>query len=74
VLTGQRLKLVDECSVVDESEIGLDPVFERPQARLLELGDLSWRGRLVGDIGKRTPPPEAKSLVQGGGVRRVTVS
>jgi hypothetical protein len=52
--------------VAAEGEIGLDAVFERSEAQLLEARGLGLREGLVREVGKRRPPPEGECVAEEG--------
>ena len=60
LLIDQRLELRDEVAMASEEEIGVDALFERSLAQLLEPADLGLGERLVGEIGERRPAPQAE--------------
>jgi hypothetical protein len=66
VARGQRFELGHERVVVAERKLRLDALLDRDQAQLLQPLDLGPRERLVREICKRTPAPEAE-----GGFERV---
>jgi hypothetical protein len=57
VLGDQRLQLADQLALAAKGQIGVDPVLERRQARLLQPCDLAPRERLVRQVGERLTPP-----------------
>ena len=59
----ERLDLRDDFSVAAKRELGLDSLFERAQAELLEPRDLFLGKRLVRKIGQGGAAPKRKRLV-----------
>ncbi len=47
-----------------ERQVGVDPVLERIQTRLVEARRLDLRERLVGELAERRAPPERERFVQ----------
>ncbi len=64
VLRDQPLELGDEVAVASEREVGLDPLLERREAKLLEPPDSRLRKRLVGEVGERGPAPQPQRRAQ----------
>ena len=64
LLRDQLLELADELAVSAEREIGVDPVFERRESKLVEADDLRLRERLPGEIGERGPAPQRERRPQ----------
>ncbi len=62
VCENERLDLSDELGVASESEVGLEPAFERLQAELFEARNLGLRERLVGEVGERRTAPEVETF------------
>ena len=60
----QPLQLRDQRLVAAEGEVGLDPILDRDQPRLLEPGDLVLGERLIGEVGERRPAPERERLIE----------
>ena len=60
----ERLELGHELEMTRKGEIGLDPLFDRRQAQLLEPRDLALGERLVRDVGECRAPPEAERFSQ----------
>ena len=50
--------------VAAELDLGLEPVFKRRQAELLEPRDLLLQERLVGEIGEGRPAPERERVAE----------
>ena len=70
----ERLELADHIAVVAEHQVGLDPVLQRGQARVLQARDLALSERLIREIGKRLAAPQPqRRLQQLPGARSVTV-
>jgi len=65
MLLDQTLELADELGVMRSIEIGLDPLFERHEAKLFEMRDMGLSEGLEDEVGKRRAAPEAESLSQG---------
>ena len=57
-----------------EHELGVDPLLERREAKLLEPLDGRTGERLVGEVGERRPAPEVERLVEQGGRGRGVVA
>ena len=57
VLGGERLQLGDQIGVATERQIGLDPLLQHREAKLLQPRDRRLRERLVAEVGKRRPAP-----------------
>jgi hypothetical protein len=53
----QPLELADDLSVAPALEVGLDPVLEHPEAKVLQARDLALGEVRVGDLGQRRAPP-----------------
>ena len=53
----ERLELRDEPAVAAELEVGLDAVFQRGQAKLLEARDLALGEALVRELSERLSTP-----------------
>ena len=47
-----------------EHQVGLDPVLQRGQARLLQARDLALSERLIREIGERLAAPQPQRRVQ----------
>src|SRR5207247_781371 len=58
VLGDQGLELADRLVVPPERDVGVDPLLERSEAKILQPADLRLGERLVSEIGQRRPPPE----------------
>ena len=54
----QRVQLTDQCSVLTQRKISVDPILERRQALLLEPRDLALRERLIHEVRQRRPAPK----------------
>ena len=64
MLLDQALELANELGVVRRVEVGLDPLFQRREAKLLEMSDMGLRERLEREVGERGAAPETQSLSQ----------
>ncbi len=64
VLTDERLELPDDVGVSFELEVGVDPLLERDEPKLLEPADLALCERFVGEIGQRRTSPDVERLPQ----------
>ena len=64
VLGDQELELADELAGAAESEVGVDAILERGEAKLLEPTDLTLRPWLVGELGEWRAAPEREGLPQ----------
>ena len=64
VLHHERVELVDQVGVAAERQVRIDPIFERSQALLLELGRGSGTERRAVELGQRRAAPERERLVQ----------
>ena len=74
VLANERLKLAHHSRVLARRQIGIDPILERGQPRLLQTGDLRLRKRLIGKVRERRAAPQPQCLAQdSGGGQRVAV-
>ena len=58
MLRDERLELADDVAVPPELEVGLDPLLERGDAKLLQPSDLGLRELLERELGERGPTPE----------------
>ena len=58
----ERLELADQLVVEAQGEIGVDPLLERGQPKLLEPCDLRLGERLVRDVGQRRAVPQREPL------------
>ncbi len=67
VLGDQALELGDELAMAAEPEIGVDPILECRDSKLLEPDDLRVSERLPGEVGERRPTPERECRPQGVG-------
>ena len=65
VPSGQFLQLADEVGLASELELQLESLLRRGQPFLLEAFEVRAGPRLVGEVGKRRPPPESERLSQG---------
>ena len=65
MLCDQDVELTDQGAMAAERQVGLDSVFERVQAQLLEPADLVLGEGLVGEVRQRRPTPETQRLPQG---------
>ena len=63
VLRRKPLELAHERRVPPEHELGVDPLLERREAKLLEPLDGRSGELLVGEVGERRPAPELERLV-----------
>jgi hypothetical protein len=74
MLLRERREFSDEIRMTSETQVGLDAILERHQAKLLEPRDRSVCERVVGEVGKRGTAPQIKRLAQRrGGGRRVGI-
>ena len=64
VLHHERVQLMDQVGVAAERQVRVDPILERSQALLLELGPGSDTERRSVELGQRRPTPERERLVQ----------
>ena len=64
VLSDKRVQLGDERRVASELEVGVDPLLERPESQLLEVGPRSDGERLAVEPGQWNVTPERESLVE----------
>ena len=64
VLGDERLELPDEVGVPAERQVGVEPVDQRVQAKLLEPTDLMLGERLVGELGERRAAPHRERFAQ----------
>ena len=64
VLHHERVQLVDQVGVASERQIRVDPILERSQALLLELGPGGGAERRSVELGQRRAAPERERLVQ----------
>ena len=64
MLGDERLELPDQVAVPAEREIGVDPLDQGAQVKLLEPADLVAGERLVGEVGERRAAPERERLAQ----------
>jgi len=71
IVSDQRFELGDEVVVATERKVGLDPLLECRQVKLLQPGDLDVRERVECELRKRRAAPEGQGLAErcGGGVR-----
>ena len=60
----ERLELGDEDTVAPAREVGVDPLLECRQPRLVQALDLHRRSRLEEEVGERRAAPEAERLPQ----------
>ena len=58
------LELTDEVAAAAGGQIGLDPVLEARQPRLLQTGNLRLREAVMAEIGERRPSPQRERLDQ----------
>ena len=63
VAAHEPLELCD-VDVATERELGVDPVFDRADPRLLEPWHLERRERLVGEVGERRLAPQSERLTE----------
>src|SRR5207247_853239 len=54
----EALELGNELAIPAESELGLDPLLDRSDPKLLEPGDLGLGEELVAEVGERRAAPE----------------
>src|SRR5512135_2435517 len=74
MLANERLQLSNQLRVLAEHELGLDPLLQRRQPRLLQPRDLRLRERLVDKIRQGRPTPQSQRLPQPrGSSSRITV-
>ena len=81
VLSDERLELPDEVGVPAERQVGVDPLDQRIQAKLLEPTDLVLGERLIGELRERRAAPHRERFAQQrrrtlrvtGGLRRAPV-
>jgi len=64
MLGDHGFELADELSVRGEDQVGLDPVLEGREAKLLQAGDLGLSERLVREVGEGGTAPEVERLPQ----------
>ena len=64
VLRDETLELADELRMAAEREIGLDPLLERREAKLLEADDRGLGELLVGEVRQRRAAPERERLAE----------
>ena len=64
MLATQRLELANQFPLPAESELGFDPLLERPEAQLLQTLDLDPHQPLQIEIRQRAPTPERLSCSQ----------
>ena len=64
MLGNQDLELADELGRAAEGEIGVDPILQRREAKLLEAPDSRSRPRLVGELDQRRAAPQRERLPQ----------
>jgi hypothetical protein len=57
-------ELPDNRVMPSESQVGVDPIFERNEALFFQSVDVSLRKRLVREVCKRRSAPERKSAPQ----------
>lgn len=62
MLRRHTLELTDQLAVSAERKLGLDQVLERSQPQLLQSPALELGPIQIGEIGKRTAPPERKGF------------
>ena len=62
--TNERLDLCHELRVRRSFEVRGDPIFERPEAKVVEAVDLGLRERLQLHVGQRRAAPECESVAQ----------
>ena len=73
-LRRERLQFAHERRMPPEQELGVNPLLERREAKLLEPLDGCTGELLVGEVGKRWPAPELERLVEQGGHGRCVVA
>ena len=64
VLRDERLELRDEVDVPAERQVGVDPLDQRAQAKLLEPTDLVLGERLVGELCEWRAAPHRERFAQ----------
>ena len=64
MLGAERLELGHELALPPEGELGLDPVLDGCEAKLLEPLDVDARERLELEVGERSPLPERLGSAQ----------
>jgi len=62
VFSGERLEFADDFRVPPEHELGLDPLFERREPKLVEPAGLDAGEPALYDVAQRCSPPESQSL------------
>ncbi len=60
----QGVELRDERPVPAELQVGVDPLVERDQARLLQVRELGVRNAVVGQVGQGRAAPEGERLAE----------
>ena len=64
VLRDKRLQLGDQVAVAAEREVGLDPLLDCRQPKLLQPRDLDLRKRVVRKLRQRRAAPERERFAQ----------
>src|SRR5256885_14166974 len=64
MLANERLDLVHQCRALAERKLGLDPLLERGETKLLQPRTLLLENPPVSNVGKRRTPPERQRLAQ----------
>ena len=64
MLADQQLELADKLGTRAKHEIGLDPLLEGFEPKLLEPSELGLRPGLVGELGQRLASPKRERLPQ----------
>src|ERR1700753_1402276 len=60
----QRVQLADQCCVLPQREVSVDPILQRSQTLLLQPRDLALRKRLIGEVRQRWAAPERESATK----------
>jgi hypothetical protein len=64
VVPDERLELREQLDVTGEREIGLDPLLDGDEAKLLDPGDVALGKGLVGDVGQGRASPEPERFAE----------
>ena len=62
VLRVKRFEFGREFRVATERQVGLDPILERRKPQLLQPPNWALRPSVVGELGKRRPPPQRQCV------------
>ena len=62
LLAHELFELRHELAVAAELQVGVDPVLERAEAKLLQARDRALGERLVGELRERRPAPQRERL------------